>query len=51
MERYTVRVTMSETVKYHIDAASPQEAKELVLSGEYDPFETMDASIDDIEVN
>ena len=47
---YTVRVTTTETVRYHVEADSPEEAKELVLSGDYDPYETMDSSVDDVVV-
>ena len=47
---YTVRVTTTETYRYHTEADSPEEAKELVMSGDYDPYETVDASIDDVVV-
>lgn len=47
---YTVRATITETHKYHIEASSPEEAKELVLSGECDPYETVNTSIDDVTV-
>lgn len=50
MKTYTVRVTTSETVRYHIEAETPQEARELVLSGDYDPYETVDSSVDDVVV-
>ena len=47
---YTLRVTTSETNRYHIEAGSPWEARELVMSGDYDPFEIVDSSIDDVVV-
>ena len=47
---YTVRVATTEIQRYHIEANSPEEARELVLSGEYDPFETVDATVDDVVV-
>ena len=47
---YTVRVTTSETVRYHILAKSPGEAKELALSGDFDPYESVGASVEDVEV-
>lgn len=47
---YTVYATLREVQVYHIDANSPEEAREKVLSGEYDPFETLDSSIDNVEV-
>mgnify|MGYP001580239316 CR=1 FL=1 len=47
---YIVRVTTSETCRYHIEARAPEEARELVLDGDYDPYETVDASVDDVEV-
>ena len=47
---YTVRVTITETYRYHIEANTPEEAKELVMSGDYDPFETVDTSFDDVVV-
>ena len=50
MKRYTVIVTQTETFKYHIDAETPQEAKELVLSGDYDPYASGDVSTDNVEV-
>ena len=46
----TVRVTTSETVRYHIEAESPDDAVELVMSGNFDPYETEDGSIDEVEV-
>ena len=50
MKTYKVLVTSTETLAYHINAENEQEAKELVLSGDYDPYETVDCSIDDVEV-
>ena len=50
MKQYTVRVVTTVTDLYHVDALSPEEARELVLSGDYDPFRTEDALIDDIYV-
>lgn len=47
---YTVRVTTTEICRYHIKADSPDEAKELALSGNYDPYETVDTSVDDVVV-
>jgi len=44
---YTVRVTTTETRRYHIEADTPEEAKELVMSGDYGPYETVDASLDE----
>ena len=48
--QYTVRVATSEVSKYHIEAESAEEAKELVLSGDYDPYESIDSAVDDVEV-
>ena len=50
MKTYKVLVTTTETSAYHINADSEQEAKELVLSGDYDPYESVDCSVDDVEV-
>ena len=47
---YTIRATTTETCRYHVEADSPEEAKELVLSGNSDPYQTVDCSIDDIVV-
>jgi len=47
---YTIRITQSTTDRYHIDANSPEEAKEMAMSGDYDPFENVDASVDNVEV-
>lgn len=48
---YTVRATFTETQRYHIEAGSPEEAKEILLSGEANaPFETVDSSVDDVVV-
>lgn len=50
MQRYKVLVTQTEILKYHVDAKTPEEAKELVLSGDYDPYAFGDCSFDDVEV-
>ena len=47
---YTVRVTTTETYRYHIEATTPEEAKELAMSGDYDPYETVDTTFDDVVV-
>ena len=48
---YILRATFTETQRYRIEADSPEEAKELLLSGEInDPFETADSSVDDVVV-
>ena len=50
MQEYTVRVIMTEIYRYHIEASNPEEAKELAMSGDYDPYETVDAHFDDVIV-
>ena len=50
MMDYVVIISITERQKYHIKADTPEEAKELVLSGYYDPYESEQTSIDNIEV-
>ena len=47
---YTIRITTTEIYRYHVEAGSPEEAKELVMSGDCDPYETVDSSIDDVVI-
>ncbi len=47
---YTIRVTITETHRYHIEADTPEQAKELIMTGDYDPYETVDTSFDDVVV-
>jgi len=48
--KYTVRVTMTETSRYHIEADNEWEAKAKATSGDYAPYECVDASFDDVVV-
>ena len=48
---YTLRATFTETQRYHIEADSPEEAREILLSGEADdPFETINSTVDDVVI-
>lgn len=48
---YTVYATFKDVQAFHIEADSPEEAKEKVLSGTYDPYETVSSEVEDIEVD
>lgn len=50
MPYYSVRVTFTETHRYYLKANSPEEAKDRVMSGEYESTQLVDASIDDVVV-
>ena len=48
--QYTVQVAITKLSRYHVDAESKYEAKELVMSGDYDPYESEEADIVSVEV-
>ncbi len=50
LRRWVVYATQREYLSFHVDALTPEDAKELVLSGEVDPYETIDSDIGDIVV-
>lgn len=50
LRRWVVYVTQKEYLAFHVDAFTPEDAKEMVLAGKVDPYATLDSEFTDIEV-